>query len=104
MHAELALTWRMGALSPMQLFSLRQRGQLDVYGLWGVLRGQLLTDDSFVFNRALTRIKTSVSHLAEAMPEDDEALLRLKVPDLAALAHALCMLCARACPCSPAVA
>ena len=77
----------MGACA-LQLFSVRQRGQLDVYGLWGVLRGQLLTDDSFVFNRALTRIKGSISHLAEATPEDDEALTRLKVP-ASALLHAL---------------
>jgi hypothetical protein len=65
-------------LAPLQLFSLRQRGQLDVYGLWGVLRGQLLTDDSFVFNRALGRIKDSVAHLAEATPQDGEALARLQ--------------------------
>lgn len=33
------------------LFSDRQLAQLDVYGLWAVLRPQLATDDSFVFNR-----------------------------------------------------
>lgn len=62
-----------------QVFSMRQRGQLDVYGLWGVLRGQLLTDDSFEFNRVLSRIKDSIQHLPEATAEDDDALLRLKV-------------------------
>ena len=65
--------------APMQLFSARQKGQLDVYGLWGCLRGQLLTDDSFVFNRVLSRLKDSVSRLQDATPDDDEALTRLKV-------------------------
>lgn len=63
----------------MQLFSMRQKGQLDVFGLWGVLRGQLLTDDSFVYNRVLSRIKDSIQHLPEATEDDDEALLRVKV-------------------------
>ncbi len=64
----------------MQLFSMRQKGQLDVFGLWGVLQGQLLTDDSFVYNRVLSRVKASIQHLPEATEEDDEALLRVKVP------------------------
>ncbi len=63
----------------VQLFSQRQKGQLDVYGLWGVLRGQLLTDDSFVFNKVLKRIKESVQHLPDATAEDEGALLRVKV-------------------------
>lgn len=63
----------------MQLFSMRQKGQLDVFGLWGVLRGQLLTDDSFVYNRVLGRIKDSIQHLPEATEDDEEALLRVKV-------------------------
>lgn len=64
----------------MQLFTMRQKGQLDVYGLWGVLRGQLLTDDSFVYNRVLSRLKDSIQHLPEATEEDEKALLRVKVP------------------------
>ena len=64
------------------LFSQRQKGQLDVYGLWGVLRGQLLTDDSFVFNKVLKRIKESVQHLSDATEEDEDALLRVKVHTL----------------------
>ena len=63
----------------VQVFSQRQKGQLDVYGLWGVLRGQLLTDDSFVFNKVLNRIKESIQHLSDAAEEDEEALLRVKV-------------------------
>ena len=66
----------------VQLFSQRQKGQLDVYGLWGVLRGQLLTDDSFVFNKVLKRIKESVQHLSDATEEDEDALLRVKVHTL----------------------
>jgi hypothetical protein len=78
-----------------QLFTQRQKGQLDVYGLWAVLRGQLLTDDSFVYNRALGRIKDSVRHLPEARDEDDEALLRVQV-------RQTCPLCLRASTTSPA--
>ena len=63
----------------VQVFSQRQKGQLDVYGLWGVLRGQLLTDDSFVFNKILNRIKESIQHLSDAAEEDEDALLRVKV-------------------------
>ena len=66
----------------MQLFSQRQKGQLDVYGLWGVLRGQLLTDDSFVFNKVLKRIRESIEHLSDATEEDEDALLRVKVHTL----------------------
>ncbi|CAL5220662.1 g2708 [Coccomyxa viridis] len=61
-----------------ELFSQRQKGQLDVYGLWGVLRGQLLTDDSFVFNKVLKRIRESIEHLSDATEEDEDALLRVK--------------------------
>jgi hypothetical protein len=63
----------------MQLFSLRQKSQLDVYGIWAVMRNQLLTDDSFMFSRVVGQVKTSISHLVEATEEDDEALLRLQV-------------------------
>lgn len=50
-----------------------------MYGLWGALRGQLLTDDSFVFNRVLGRIKDSIRHLPEAGDDEEDALLRVKV-------------------------
>lgn len=61
-----------------------------MYGLWGVLRGQLLTDDSFVFNKVLNRIKESIQHLSDATEEDEDALLRIKVgcaPPLLAASH-----------------
>ncbi|KAK9838128.1 hypothetical protein WJX81_002944 [Elliptochloris bilobata] len=61
-----------------ELFSPRQQAQLDVYGVWGVLRGQLLTDDSFVFNRVLTRLKTSVANLGTADEADEAALAAAK--------------------------
>ena len=73
-----------------QLFSLRQKAQLDVYGVWGVLRGQLLTDDSFVFNRVLTRLKASVANLAPAEEADEAALAAAKAgsePSLLELKH-----------------
>ena len=59
-----------------------------MYGIWAVLRNQLHTDDSFVFNRVVGRIKESVSRLPEATPEDNEALQDIKVRSrLAANAH-----------------
>lgn len=63
----------------VQLFSAREQTQLDVYGLWAVLRNQLATDDSFVFNKALSRIKDSISHLPEATLDDDDTLTKLQV-------------------------
>ena len=36
---------------PLQIFTLRELSQLDVYGTWAVLRNQLTTDDSFQFNK-----------------------------------------------------
>lgn len=35
-----------------QVFTVRERNQLEVYGTWAVLRNQLTTDDSFQFNKA----------------------------------------------------
>ena len=71
--------------SCLQIFGSREKAQLDVYGIWAVLRNQLHTDDSFVFNRVVGRIKESVSHLPEATPEDDEALQDIKVGSRLAL-------------------
>jgi hypothetical protein len=36
-----------------QVFSVREKNQLDVYGVWAVLRNQLNTDDSFQFNKVI---------------------------------------------------
>ena len=48
-----------------------------MYGLRAVLANQLDTDDSFVFNRVLGRIRESVSHLPVATAEDDALLIGL---------------------------
>ncbi|KAK9850114.1 hypothetical protein WJX84_008973 [Apatococcus fuscideae] len=56
------------------MFTPRQKGQLDVYGVWGVWRGQLHSDDSFDFNKAAGRIKDSISHLPPATEQDDALL------------------------------
>ena len=63
----------------MQLFSVREQAQLDVYGLWAVIRNQLGTDDSFAFNKTLTRIKESIGNLAVADAETEVALNRVQV-------------------------
>lgn len=66
-------------LSRLQMFTPRQKGQLDVYGVWGVWRGQLHSDDSFDFNKAASRIKDSISHLPDATEQDDALLESVKV-------------------------
>ena len=63
----------------LQIFSAAEKGQLDVYGLLAVLRNQLQTDDSFVLNRILARIKEGVHNLPPATEEEDAVLLALKV-------------------------
>ena len=67
------------SLAWMQMFTPRQKGQLDVYGVWGVWRGQLHSDDSFDFNKAASRIKDSISHLPDAIEQDDALLESVKV-------------------------
>ena len=69
----------------MQMFSMRQRSTLDVFGLWAVLRGQLLvTDDSFVFNRVLARLKDTVTNLSSVSDEDEQAFHAAKVKPMCA--------------------
>lgn len=72
------------------MFSARERSQLDVYGIWAVTRNQLHTDDSFTFNRMITRIKESVSHLSEADEEEEAALQAIKVQLLQLNTYAYC--------------
>ena len=69
----------------MQMFSMRQRSTLDVFGLWAVLRGQLLvTDDSFVFNRVLARLQDTVTNLSLVSDEDEQAFHAAKVKPMCA--------------------
>lgn len=65
--------------SCLQMFTARERSQLDVSGIWAVTRNQLHTDDSFTFNRMITRIKESVAHLPLADDEEEAALQAIKV-------------------------
>ena len=73
----------------VQMFTAREKSQLDVYGLWSVTRNQLHTDDSFTFNRTIKSIKDSISHLPEATEEEEEALQAIKVCQAAASLHTL---------------
>lgn len=61
-----------------ELFTTKERQQLDVYGVWAVLRAQLHTDDSFSFNKVLGELKQQVVALAEADPEEDALLEQLR--------------------------
>lgn len=63
----------------LQMFTAREKLQLDVYGIWSVTRNQLHTDDSFTFNRTIKSIKDSILHLPDANEEEEEALQTIKV-------------------------
>jgi len=62
----------------LQIFSGREKLQLDVYGLLAVLLNQIQTDDSFVLNRILGKVKQSIQHLPEATEMDDAVLHTLQ--------------------------
>ena len=70
---------RLSAQLCLQIFSAREKLQLDVYGLLAVLLNQIQTDDSFVLNRVLGKVKQSIQHLPEATEEDDAVLRALQV-------------------------
>lgn len=63
----------------LQMFTPRERSQLDVYGIWSIERNQLHTDDSFTFNKTIKRIKEHIEHLDDAEEADEEALQAIKV-------------------------
>ncbi|PRW20364.1 hypothetical protein C2E21_9030 [Chlorella sorokiniana] len=69
------------------VFTIRDKNQLDVYGTWAVLRTSLATtDDSFAFNKVVARLKAMVvarlkamvEELPEATEEDEEHQRRLQ--------------------------
>lgn len=79
----------------LQIFSAREREQLDVYGLLAVLRNQLDTDDSFELNRVLARIKQGVAELPLADEEDEAALATMAPAQVCLLkSQELATLCA----------
>ncbi|KAI7836979.1 hypothetical protein COHA_009161 [Chlorella ohadii] len=56
-----------------EVFTIREKNQLDVYGTWAVLRTSLATtDDSFAFNKVVAQLKAMVEQLPEATEEDEE--------------------------------
>ena len=73
----------------LQMFTAREKSQLDVYGIWSVTRNQLHTDDSFTFNRTIHSIKESIMHLPDATEEEEEALQTIKVQHTLAAAVSL---------------
>jgi hypothetical protein len=52
-------------------FNPAQQRQLDVYGILTVTIYALSTDDSFDFNKAVTRIKSMIEHLPSDEEKDD---------------------------------
>ncbi|CAD7695293.1 unnamed protein product [Ostreobium quekettii] len=67
--------WKLikAACDHCDMFSPPQRAHLEVLQLWAVLRNELYTDDSFVFNKVLRKLKELVEELPVAGVEDDAA-------------------------------
>eukprot|EP00198_Chlamydomonas_reinhardtii_P010641 XP_001699978.1 predicted protein [Chlamydomonas reinhardtii] len=63
------------------LFSRPQRAQLEVYRVLGFTQNEMHTDDSFVFNKVLGRIKEAVEALPPADEADEEAQAELQAGD-----------------------
>ena len=75
------------------MFTEREKLQLDVYGIWSVMRNQLHTDDSFTFNRTIKSIKDSILHLPDADEEEEEALQTIKVKEASVAVCAVTQCC-----------
>ncbi|KAF8691768.1 hypothetical protein HU200_040163 [Digitaria exilis] len=54
-----------------ELFSQQQKNQFDIWVLHAVLANDLFTDDSFVFSKAVGKIKDGMSALPMATVDDD---------------------------------
>lgn len=57
------------------LFGREERPTLEVYALWAILQNELHTDDSFLFSKAVNKIKEAVDALPEQATDADEAAL-----------------------------
>jgi len=54
-----------------ELFSQQQKNQFDIWVLHAVVANDLFTDDSFVFSKAVGKIKDAISALPVATVDDD---------------------------------
>ncbi|PUZ78290.1 hypothetical protein GQ55_1G441600 [Panicum hallii var. hallii] len=59
------------AQSVAELFSQQRKNQFDIWVLHAVVANDLFTDDSFVFSKAVGKIKDAISALPMAMADDD---------------------------------
>ncbi|XAR53574.1 hypothetical protein NMG60_11022186 [Bertholletia excelsa] len=55
----------------VELFNQKQRNQLTTWTIRAVVANDLLTDDSFVFSKATTRIKEAILNLPVATKDED---------------------------------
>ncbi|EFJ48312.1 hypothetical protein VOLCADRAFT_120892 [Volvox carteri f. nagariensis] len=67
-----------GALTKAHRDLLFEVVKLEVYRIVGFLQNEMHTDDSFVFNKVLGRIKDAVAALPPATDEDEEAMAELQ--------------------------
>ena len=60
-----------------QVLSKAERAQLAVYSTWALTQNELFTDDSFMFNKVVAKLKSSISELQPADEELEAAARRL---------------------------
>jgi uncharacterized protein (DUF2267 family) len=60
-----------------QVLSKAERAQLSVYSTWALTQNELFTDDSFMFNKVIAKLKSSISELLTADEELEAAARRL---------------------------
>eukprot|EP00877_Chromochloris_zofingiensis_P013492 jgi/Chrzof1/8397/Cz03g09050.t1 len=69
----------MGAVNSCdQILGKRERAQLEVYTIWAVTQNELFTDDNFVFNKVVAKIKELINGLSEASTDEEQAWQRLQ--------------------------
>ncbi|GBF88354.1 hypothetical protein Rsub_01066 [Raphidocelis subcapitata] len=65
---------------PPDVLTPEQGAHFEIYSIWTLQRGELDTDDSFAFNKAVSRLKEDIAALGPATPEDEAAAARLELP------------------------
>jgi len=65
---------------PPDVFSAAQGAHFEVYSIWVMQRGEFATDDSFVFNKAVSRLKEDIAALGPVTEEEEAAASGLELP------------------------
>ncbi|KAI8468261.1 MAG: hypothetical protein J3K34DRAFT_14016 [Monoraphidium minutum] len=65
---------------PPGVLAPAQGAHLEVYTIWTMQRGELATDDNFVFNKAVSRLKEDIAALGPATAAEEAAARGLQLP------------------------